>query len=106
MTTVTFRVSDEVITGFTASGHSGYAGEGEDIVCAAISSAALMAANTITEIQHLNADITVKDDGFLSLDLSKQDAEAARITLEGLRLHLTALSKEYEQFLKVNISEV
>lgn len=106
MTTVSFRISDGVIVGFTASGHSGYADEGEDIVCAAISSATLMAANTITDIQHLNAEITVKDDGFLSLNLSQQDARAASVVLDGLRLHMVALSQEYKQFLKVKISEV
>ncbi len=106
MTTVSFRESEGVLLGFTASGHSGYADEGEDIVCAAISSATLMAANTITEILQLKPDITANDDGFLSLDLSKPDAETARVVLEGLRLHLVALSQEYKRFLKVKISEV
>lgn len=105
MISVIFTESGSTLTGFHISGHSGYADEGSDIVCAAVSSASLMAANTVTEIQKLSADITVND-GFLNLDLSPKDAEEASVTLEGLRLHLTALSQEYPHFIKVTISEV
>ena len=38
MTTVTFYTEGSRITGFDASGHSGYAEEGGDIVCAAVTS--------------------------------------------------------------------
>ena len=37
MTTVEITHQNGFITGFTASGHSDYAEEGEDIVCAAVS---------------------------------------------------------------------
>ena len=105
MISVTFTVSGNTLTGFHISGHSGYAEEGSDIVCAAVSSASLMAANTITEIQKLDPAVSVND-GFLSLDLSQEEAKAAEVTLGGLRLHLNALSKEYPTFIKVAISEV
>ena len=105
MISVTFTVNGGVVTGYKISGHSGYSEQGSDIVCAAISSAALMAANTVTEIQQLDAEITVND-GFLNLNLSQQDAKAASVTFEGLRLHLTALSQEYPKFIKVKNSEV
>ena len=75
--------------GFEISGHSDYAEEGSDIVCAAVSSAALMTANTITEVQSLQADIT-ENDGFLSLNLSQGDAKTAEVILNGLLLHLNA----------------
>ena len=39
MTTVQFRMEGGRITGFDAVGHSGYAEEGTDIVCAAVTSA-------------------------------------------------------------------
>ena len=39
MTTVTFRMEGDRITGFDSKGHSGYAEAGSDIVCAAITSA-------------------------------------------------------------------
>ena len=38
MTTVTFYTEGRRIIGFDATGHSGYAAEGGDIVCAAVTS--------------------------------------------------------------------
>ena len=54
--------------GFTVQGHSGSAEAGEDIVCAAVSSAVYMAANTLTDVLMLTPAIEVRD-GFLSLHL-------------------------------------
>ena len=105
MITVTFFCSDNLICGFKISGHSGFSEEGSDIVCAAVSSAAYMTANTITEILHINADVT-ENDGFMSLSLSKGEAEKSAVVLDGLRLHLTALSEQYTKYIKVKISEV
>ena len=39
MTTVTFCSEGSRIVGFEVKGHSGYAPQGEDIVCAAVTSA-------------------------------------------------------------------
>jgi len=50
MTRIKFFESGGVITGFELEGHAGAGLYGNDIVCAALSSAVLMAANTITEI--------------------------------------------------------
>ena len=105
MITVTFNCSDNLISGFKISGHSGFSEEGSDIVCAAVSSAAYMTANTITEILLIDADVT-ENDGFMSLSLSKGEAEKSAVVLDGLRLHLTALSEQYTKYIKVKISEV
>lgn len=105
MINVIFTESDGFLCGFKLSGHSDYSDAGSDIVCSAVSSAAIMAANTITEIQRLNPDIAVKD-GFLSLNLSKQEAQIAKNILDGLKFHLTALAEEYSEFIRVKISEV
>lgn len=105
MITVTFFESHGVVNGFEISGHSDYSQEGSDIVCSAVSSAAYMTANTITDIQHINADVTERD-GFMSLRLSQSDAHKAQDIILGLRLHLTALSEQYNKYIKVKISEV
>ncbi|MEE0868633.1 MAG: ribosomal-processing cysteine protease Prp, partial [Ruminococcus sp.] len=42
MIKVTFEAGNGVIKNVCISGHSGYAEEGSDIVCAAVSSAAIM----------------------------------------------------------------
>lgn len=93
------------ITEFSISGHSGYSESGSDIVCAAVSSAAYMAANTITDVIGANPSLQVSD-GFLSLKLSLQDAERCSVITEGLRLHVLALSEQYQNFIVVKISEV
>lgn len=105
MITVTFFKSDDVLIGFMSKGHSGYAEQGSDIICAALSSATIMAANTITEVQQINADVT-DSDGFIYLKLSHSDAVKAQDVLKGLQLHLTALSEQYKKYIKVKYSEV
>ena len=100
-----FTVQDKLVTGFEISGHSDFSEQGSDIICSAVSSAAYMAANTLTEVQELDCDITVND-GFMELKLSKAEAKAAQIVLNGLLLHLDALSKEYADFIDLKISEV
>ena len=105
MTTVTFLKSDDIICGFEISGHSDFAEEGSDIVCAAISSAAYMTANTVTEILHINAQVT-EDDGLMKVRMSPNDALKACDILSGLKLHLTALSEQYKNFIKVKFSDV
>ncbi|MDY4255246.1 MAG: ribosomal-processing cysteine protease Prp [Oscillospiraceae bacterium] len=83
---------------FTVSGHSGSAESGRDIVCAAVSSAAFMAANTITEILGVDASAEA-DDGYMNV--SFVNSEAAADIVRGLRLHLEQLSRQYPQFVKV-----
>ncbi len=105
MITVTFLKSANLLYGFKISGHSGYAEQGSDIVCAAVSSASVMAANTITEIQHIGAEVT-DGDGFLSLKLPLSEADKACDIMQGLLLHMTALCEQYKKFIKLKISEV
>lgn len=105
MITVIFNCCGDLVCGFKINGHSGYAEEGQDIICSAVSSASIMTANTITEVQHINAEIT-ENDGFLSLNLSKDEAKKAEVVLSGLKLHLTALSEQFKEYIKVKISEV
>ena len=100
-----FTVQDKLVTGFEISGHSGFSKQGSDIICSAVSSAAYMAVNTLTDVQKLDCDVAVND-GFMDLKLSKAEAEAAQVVLNGLLLHLDALSKEYADFIDLKISEV
>ena len=50
MIRATFYKKGNKSCGFEISGHSGYAEQGSDIICASVSSAAYMAVNTVTEI--------------------------------------------------------
>jgi len=112
MIRVLFCEQNGSLTGFRLSGHSGYAAAGSDIVCAAATSAALMTANTVTEILHIPAKAEATD-GLIRLKLKPRDAAAAQPVLRGLLLHLRQLAETYPQNFSlqlqkstINLSEV
>ncbi len=93
------------ITGFHIKGHSMMAESGEDVLCAFVSSAAYMAANTITDV--IRAGATAKaDDGDMEVAVAERDLEACQTVLAGLKLHLEETEKQYPDNLKVIITEV
>ena len=100
MTSVKF-LADKDLYGFEISGHS--SGDGDDeigkIVCSAISSAAYMAANTITEIIGDKADIEI-DDAVMRVKVKNPSRDTV-VVLEGLKLHLTELSDQYSNNIKI-----
>ncbi len=107
MIKVSFDQKDGLLSGFTLEGHSGFAEQGNDIVCAAVSSAAYMTVNTITDILNLEPEIEFREsDGFLAIKLSSADSLKSQDILCGFRLHLTALAEQYTENILVNISEV
>ena len=99
MTKATFYFDGNVPYGFLISGHSGFAEEGEDIVCASVSSASYMVANTITEILKVDADINVSD-AKMKLIVNKEQRHITKDILLGLKLHLEGLKEQYPEFLE------
>ena len=100
-----FFSSGGQLTGFRISGHSDYSEQGSDIVCAAVSSAAYMTANTVTEILALEPALEVGE-GDMLLKLSADDADRAADILRGLRLHIEGLQEQFPQFIHLTITEV
>ncbi len=99
MIRVKFLIGNNQLTGFEIRGHAMYAESGKDVVCAAVSSAALMTANTITDIIGADA-VASAQDGMMRVILNKAD-EQALTALKGLELHLTELSKQYPENIKI-----
>ena len=94
-----FFTEENLICGYEISGHSGSAESGQDIICAFVSSAAYMAANTLSEI--VGCEITAEvDDGYMLIRVTSEGSEAQQI-LEGLRLHLGSLAGAYPDNIKV-----
>ncbi len=93
-----FKCGDE-LCGFEISGHSGYGEQGTDIICASVSSAAYMTANTITDVLFIDADIDLNDDGFFKFIVSP--CKEAQPILKGFEMHLRALSQDYPENIKV-----
>ena len=55
MTTVTFYSEGSRLTGLEMKGHSGYAPQGEDIVCAALTSAVRLTECAVNDVLGLEA---------------------------------------------------
>ena len=102
MTKVLFCGNKERLKSFLITGHSTQSCDDLDgkVLCAAVSSAAYMAANTITEIANTECDIEVRD-GYMSLTLLN-DSEGAQLVLRGLLLHLQQLAEQYSN-IEINL---
>ena len=104
MTRCEFFTENDRITGFSISGHSGYADAGQDIVCAAISAVVNMAETTINDVCGAKAKVRVKDEQAritLTLPTSCDEEEAVQAVLSGLMLTLINLREDYPDYIEV-----
>ena len=106
MTTVTFLTEDARIIGFDVQGHSGWGESGEDIVCAAITSAVRLVEATVNDVMGLCAAVKVREaDASISLRLPGGLANTAECTcqnlLTGLMVYLAQLHDEYPDNIEV-----
>ncbi len=106
MTTVTFHSEGDRIVGFQVQGHSGYAPEGADIVCAAVTSAVRLVDCAINDVLGLEASVKVREqDAFISLKLPSVLGESAESTcqtiLAALMVHFVQLNEEYPEHISV-----
>ncbi len=106
MTTVTFRVEGNRITGFESRGHSGYAEAGADIVCAAVTSAIRLVEATVNDVLGLAASVKVREkEASISLrlpgGLSPTAESACQALLTGLMVYFTELHDEYPENIEV-----
>lgn len=100
MTTVTFHTEGSRIVSFEMQGHSGYAPQGEDIVCAALTSAVRLTECAVNDVLGLEASVKVRDkDAFLSLKLPNSLGQTSESTcqtlLAALMVHCVQLAEEY-----------
>lgn len=92
------------ITGFSVSGHSGYAEAGADVVCAAVSAAVTFADATIRDVLGESAKTKV-DEGsatvILTLPAKCDNEDAVQAVLTGMMLTLSALRDDYPDYIEV-----
>ena len=102
MTKVKFLADEKGIYGFEISGHCSVNGDDEvgKTVCAAVSSAAYMTVNTVTDVIGDKAEVTV-DDAVMKF-YAKSPCECTKKLLEGLKLHLSGLADQYKDNISVN----
>lgn len=101
MTSVKFLSDKENLYGFEIKGHSSFDCDDIEgkIVCSAVSSAAYMAANTVTEIIGDECKAVV-DDALMRIEVKNPSSSTVTV-LKGLKLHLNELSKQYGNRIKI-----
>ena len=100
MTTVTFHTEGSRITGFNMQGHSGFAPQGGDIVCAALTSAVRLTECAVNDVLGLEASVKVRPEkALLSLKLpgglGQTNESTCQTLLAGLMVYFTQLQEEY-----------
>ena len=90
---IVFARRDGRIYGFVVTGHAGYGEEGEDIVCAAVSSAVQLVCNTITDFFHADADAAVGENR-IELRLNSSDDPSEKL-LESFYDHMKYIQEAY-----------
>jgi uncharacterized protein YsxB (DUF464 family) len=104
MTRCEFFTEDDRITGFSISGHSGYAEAGSDIVCAAISAVVTMAEATINDVCGAKAKVRVKEEDAritLMLPASCDEEETVQAVLSGMLVTLLSFREDYPDYIEV-----
>ncbi len=103
MVRISFYKKGDMLTGFESKGHSNTAEYGSDVLCAFVSSACYLTANTVTEVIGLNADARAED-GYMRLSI-KETPEKAQDILNGMKLHLAELQKDYPENIEIRVLE-
>ena len=106
MTTVSFHLEGSRIVGFDVQGHSGYAHEGSDIVCAGVTSAVRLCECAINDVLGLEASVKYREkDASLSLKLpgglGQTNESTCQALLTALMVYLTELHEEYPENISV-----
>ena len=100
MITASFHLEGSRIVSFQVEGHSGLAQAGEDILCAAVTSAVRLVECAVNDVLGLEASVKVRPEkALISLKLpgglSQQNESTCQTLLTGLMLYLTQLTEEY-----------
>ena len=110
MTQITFyKTSAGEFKGFTCDGHAGYAGFGEDIVCASISILVINTINSLEQItgeqMHVESD---EDSGIIRCKFVNQPLKkTSRALMDSLVLGLSQIEKQYgKNYCKLTFEEV
>ena len=109
MTAVTFFRDDKGLNGFRAKGHSGFAQEGEDIVCAALSALTQTAEMGLRKVAGARIRTELNEgQALLEVRLLEEDAEvwrAAQIILRTLEEGILDIERQYPAFVRTTYRE-
>ena len=94
-------------TGYHKSnGHAGYAEEGQDIICAAVSA---LIVNTVNSVETLTEDLIISEagDGYVYFSFPNGYSESTALLVKSLLLGLESIRRDYgAQYLEIAFKEV
>ena len=95
----------QTIKTIEATGHSGYAENGADIVCSAVSTLMETLANGLTEVVKAKAKVIVDEEiPHLSVTVDEEDQEKckyAQILMKSTLLGIRGVAQEFSKFIKI-----
>ncbi|ADO83170.1 MULTISPECIES: ribosomal-processing cysteine protease Prp [Ilyobacter] len=105
MTEVVIIRKEGRIVFFSAEGHAGFAEHGEDIVCAALSTALQFPIAHLDEVLDIVPRYEISEDGLLKVDFRGVDLKGndreLNVLLEMMYLTVKQLAREYSEFIKL-----
>ena len=108
MISATLFRKDGRYTGYQARGHSGYAEEGSDIVCAAVSILGCTCVNSLESLLDVRARILENQEGRLAFELpplKEEQKDGAELLMGALAQGLSDLRDGYPGYVKFEIKE-
>ena len=93
--------------GFVLEGHAGYAQEGYDIICSAVSALAINAVNSVEAFTEDGFDVEQREDGgYLKFTLNGAPSAACRLLLDSLVLGIQNIQDAYgEEYISISIRQ-
>ena len=106
MITITVKKRNGNYLEFVSKGHAGYAEEGQDIVCAAVSALIINTVNSLEKFTDDKFDVQEKD-GYVSFHFTAPVTERGTLLMDSLILGLTEIEHSYNnRYLTVKVKEV
>ena len=107
MISITVFKAGHQYKGFLCEGHAGYAEEGYDIICSAVS---VLTINTINSLEQFTGDDfqveQAEDGGYLKLTMDGELSAEADVLMKSLVLGLQTIEENYgKEFLTVTCEE-
>lgn len=108
MTKITFFKKNNLTVGFRAEGHTGFAEEGNDIVCSAISTATQMTIVGLQDVLGLKISLKKDDRNALlecKLASKESEIEKAQSFFKALEISLKEIEQDYKKYMKVEVKD-
>ena len=107
MICITVTECDGEYISVESNGHAGYAEEGQDIICAAVSA---LVVNTVNSVETLTDDLyqidVNQEDAEIDVVFTEELSKEGSLLLRSLILGLTSVEEEHGQYLDVIFKEV